>query len=177
MGKSEKNSLDGWVKLYRSLLGGTVFAEPRMLKVFIWCLLKANKEDGYRMKIGKQTITLNRGQFVTGRNSAASELGMSASAVRRWLCELQNGQQIQLSANNKYTLVSVVNYSLYQGGKPKGGQVNGQQILLSADSKADTNKKNNKKSKQEEITRSADAQSDDENEPTEPDPAEGWGFD
>lgn len=177
MGNTDKKSLDGWVKLYRSLLGGTVFAEPRLLKVFIWCLLKANKEDGYQCRVGKQVITLQRGQFITGRNMAAEELGMSPSAVRRWLCELQNGQQISLSANNKFTLVTVVNYGLYQSGKVVRGQRSGQQDLLSADNKADTYKKNNKKSIQEEKTRSADAPLSSETERMVPDPSEGWGFD
>lgn len=136
---TKTDGLTGWIKLHRSILNSTVFANEKKLKVFIWCLCKAATQP-HEVRYGNQTIKLERGQFITGRNVAAEELGMSPSAVRRWLCGLQDGQQIQLSANNKFTLITVVNYGLYQNKVVSRGQQGGQQNPLSADNKVDTTK-------------------------------------
>lgn len=152
MASTDSKSLSGWIKLQRKLLVSTVFADERMLKVFIWCLIRANPKPT-DVQVGRQTIHCERGQFVTGRNEAAQELGMSPSAVRRWLTLLSAGQQISLSATNKFTLVTVEKYSLYQDQKTRGGQVSEQQMLMSADSKVDTEEEYIKKNKEEEKKR------------------------
>ena len=171
MASTDNRSLAGWIKLQRKLLVSTVFSDERRLKVFIWCLIRANPKP-IDVQVGRQTIHLERGQFITGRNEAARELGMSPSAVRRWLTLLADGQQISLSANNKFTLVTVEKYGLYQDQKSRGGQVSGQQILLSADSKADTEEEYIKKNREEEEKKRARARV----SPPADEVPEGWGW-
>ena len=171
MASTDSKSLSGWIKLQRKLLVSTVFADERMLKVFIWCLIRANPKPT-DVQVGRQTIHLERGQFVTGRNEAAQELGMSPSAVRRWLTLLSVGQQISLSATNKFTLVTVEKYGLYQDQKVRGGQVSGQQNLMSADSKVDTEEEYIKKIREEEEKKRACARV---SPPAETVP-DGWGW-
>lgn len=164
---TKTDGLTGWIKLHRTILNSTVFANEKKLKVFIWCLCKAATKS-HEVRYGNQVITLHRGQFITGRNTAAEELGMSPSAVRRWLCGLQDGQQILLSANNKYTLVTVVNYGLYQNKCVSSGQQSGQQNLLSADNKVDTTKEELLK---KDLRRKEGADAPVPSEPVKP---EGW---
>ena len=105
--------MQGWFKLHRCLMGKPIFDNPKLLKVFMWCLFKATykKRETY---VGAIKVELEPGQFVTGRFSAADELKMNGSTVFRYLRVLENNQTIELKPNNKFTLVNVVNWANYQ---------------------------------------------------------------
>lgn len=149
MGNTDKSALTGWIKLHRRLLASPLFANERKLRIFIWCLLRANPHPTV-VKIGNKTVHLERGQFITSRDEAAAELGgLSGSAVRRWLEQLSNEQRICLKANSKYTLVTVLNYSVYQGKSAVREQQSEQRVLLSANSKVNTEEEELKKMEEE----------------------------
>jgi hypothetical protein len=105
--------LDGWVKLHRALLDGTVFRNPSVLKVWIWCLLKATHEE-FTDVIGKQKVTLQPGQFIFGRFKAGDELGMNPRTVYDHMLWLAKNESINIKPNNKFTLVTIVNWEFYQ---------------------------------------------------------------
>lgn len=132
------------------MLNSTIFANERKLKIFIWCLLRANPQPTV-VKIGNKTVHLERGQFITSRDEAAAELGgLSGSAVRRWLEQLSNEQRVCLKANSKYTLVTVLNYGVYQRKSAVREQQSEQVVLLSANSKVNTEEEELKKGEKEE---------------------------
>ncbi|MFR1850283.1 MAG: LysR family transcriptional regulator [Clostridium sp.] len=103
----------GWIKLYRSLLYSDVFQNEKMLKVFIWCLLKSGHKDK-QIRIGKKLVNVKRGQFVFGRAKAAEELGLSQSTVWSYMKELEERKTIKIKSNNKFSLVSIENWASYQ---------------------------------------------------------------
>ena len=103
----------GWIKLYRSLLYSDVFQNEKMLKVFIWCLLKSGHKDK-QMRIGKKLVNVKRGQFVFGRAKAAEELGLSQSTVWSYMKELEERKTIKIKSNNKYSLITIENWASYQ---------------------------------------------------------------
>lgn len=103
----------GWIKLYRSLLYSDVFQNEKMLKVFIWCLLKSGHKDK-QMRIGKKLVNVKRGQFVFGRAKAAEELGLSQSTVWSYMKELEERKTIKIKSNNKYSLITIENWTSYQ---------------------------------------------------------------
>lgn len=104
---------EGWAKLHRKLLDSTVFENEKMLKFWIWCLLKATHKE-HVQRVGLQEIQLKKGQFVFGRKKSAQELNMTESYVYKLLKQFEKEQLIELDSNNKFTIVSVVNWGIYQ---------------------------------------------------------------
>jgi hypothetical protein len=108
--------LNGWIKLHRKILDNGLFSEAELLKVFIWCLLKANRKTSQ-----VNGIPVKVGQFITGRISASEELYMKPSTVYVRLKKLKRMKYIDMQTTNKFTMISVVKYNQYQveDKKPK----------------------------------------------------------
>lgn len=103
----------GYIKLARCLLENQLFQNEKLLKVWIWCLLKASHK-GYEQLVGLKKIQLESGQFIFGREKAAQELNMPQSTVWRLMQFLKDNESLDIKTNNKYSLVTLVNWSLYQ---------------------------------------------------------------
>lgn len=106
--------MQGYIKLHRKILDNGVFADAELLKVFVWCILKANTTTNvvYGRKVGV-------GQFITGRNSACEELYLKPSTIYKRLQRLKQQGYIDISSTTKNTLVTVINYKSYQLDQPK----------------------------------------------------------
>jgi hypothetical protein len=115
---------EGWVKLHRKSIRSQVFQNDGLWKVWTWCLMKANHEDNWvPIKTGKgmSEVFVERGQFIFGRNTAAKELRMRPRTVHKRMVKLGNMQNCTLKSDTHYTVVTILNYELYQGsGKTKG---------------------------------------------------------
>lgn len=115
------DNLNGFVKLYRKILASAVFKEPKLLKVWCWCLIKAYWTPLPNIFHGKE-IMLKRGQFITGRFSGSFECGMSPSTFRFQLKKLELFGNISLETDRQKTLVTVTNYGDYQDLPKENGQ-------------------------------------------------------
>lgn len=105
--------MQGWVKLHRQLLGSGTFANEKLLKVWIYCLLKAT-HDEFEQIIGRQKVKLKPGQFVYGRKKAAAELDMTESTVRDYIELLSKNRNIEIKSTNKYSVISIVKWACFQ---------------------------------------------------------------
>lgn len=103
----------GWVSLHRKMLDSPVFQNSDLLKVWIWCLLKATHKD-YKTLVGLQEVDLIRGQFVFGRKKAANELNLSEDKTYRLMKKLETLGNISIKSTTKYSLVSIENWDFYQ---------------------------------------------------------------
>lgn len=103
----------GYIKLDRSLLTKPLFENEKLLKVWLWCLLKASHKEHFQM-VGQQKVPLQPGQFIFGRFTAADELRMPPTTVRDYMLWLQKNESITIKSANKFSLVTVVNWGLYQ---------------------------------------------------------------
>lgn len=103
----------GWIKLHRCLKDKAIFDNEKLLKVFIWCLLKATHKP-HEQLVGRQKVLLQPGQFITGRNKAAMELNMAPSTAWEYLKLLETNNTINIKSNNKFSIVTIVNWTLYQ---------------------------------------------------------------
>jgi len=106
-------SSQGWIKLHRKLIESTIFSSEKGLKIWIWCLLKANHEGKDVFK-GRHKIHILPGQFVTGRNTANEELKMAVGTIWFWLDQLEVDKYIERKSTNKYSVITVLNYNQYQ---------------------------------------------------------------
>ncbi|HSH36025.1 conserved phage C-terminal domain-containing protein [Schnuerera sp.] len=137
----------GWIKLHRKLLYNPVFDNPNLLRVWLWCLLKAS-HDNYQQMVGLQVVDLEPGQFVTGRFKGSDELEINPSTFYKYLKTLEKMQMISLNSNNKMTVVTIENWRKYQTEDKEAYQQNNNKITTK-EQQNNTNKnyKNDKNDK------------------------------
>lgn len=102
----------GYIKLHRKILDNGIFDNAELLKVFVWCILRANTVS--KNVFGRK---LQVGQFVTGKLSAAQELQMRPTTVYDRIKKLEKLGYIKLDSNTKNTVITVKRYKDYQGYK------------------------------------------------------------
>lgn len=108
-----------WVKLYTKMLNWEWYSDKNTKILFIHCLLKANYKDKEW-----QGILIKRGSFVTGRKKLAEETGLTEQQVRTSLKRLKATNEITIKTTKKYSIISIVNYEMYQ----QNSQDNNQQL-------------------------------------------------
>ena len=132
--------MEGWIKLHRKLVDWEWYSDNPVKIVFIHLLLTAN----YAPKQW-QGQTVETGEKVTSIGVLAEETGLTIKQVRLALNKLENTGEIIKKGTNKFTLIKVVNYSLYQDCNEAEGQSKGNQRANEGQTKGNqraTNKKN-----------------------------------
>ncbi|MDD7440047.1 hypothetical protein [Prevotellamassilia timonensis] len=133
---------NGWIKLHRKILDWEWFTSPSTLQLFIYLLLRANKEDKKW-----RGILIKRGQLVTSVATISEETKLSTQQVRTSLDRLKSTNEITSKTTNRFTLVTVCKYESYQLYEEVEQQTK-QQALQQTNNKQITNKqqqlKNNK---------------------------------
>lgn len=143
--------MDGWLKLYRKIMDSPVFNDPDMYRLWSLCLFKASYTER-DVAVGRQIMKLQPGEFVTGRDSLESEYNrnmkpskrVSAITLWRMLKTLEEWGKLNINSTNKYSIVSIVNWSFYQQDE----QQNDQQLISERsanDQQVITNKKERKR--------------------------------
>jgi len=108
---------EGFILLSRAILDSDVFASQKLLKIWIWCLCKANfKDRSAPLKVGKgeTVIRVKRGSFIFGRFKAEEELFIDGSTVYKSMKKLQEMNMINIESNNQYSIVTICKYDEYQ---------------------------------------------------------------
>ena len=145
----------GYVKLYRKLLFSRAFQNEGLLKVWIWCLLRANHEEAWvSLKIGTGTteVFVGPGQFIFGRDSAAKELKMAPSTVWKRIKKLKNLGNCDIQSNSHYSIITIINWDTYQDRKKKGdSERNSQGTAREQAGNTNKNDKNDKNISPEKI--------------------------
>lgn len=133
---------NGWIKLHRKILDWEWFTSPSTLQLFIYLLLRANKEDKKW-----RGILIKRGQLVTSVATISEETKLSTQQVRTSLNRLKSTNEITSKTTNRFTLITVCKYESYQL-YDEAEQQTKQQALQQTNNKQITNKqqqlKNNK---------------------------------
>lgn len=105
--------MNGYIKLYRKLLENKIFDNEKLLKVWVWCLLKATYKEHDQL-VGLQTVHLMPGQFIFGRFKNAEELKINPNTLKKYMEFLSSERLISIKSTNKFSVVTVVNWELYQ---------------------------------------------------------------
>ncbi|MBH5316713.1 hypothetical protein I6N90_02675 [Paenibacillus sp. GSMTC-2017] len=100
-----------------------------MLRLWLICLTEATYIERNQM-IGRQTVQLQPGQFVTGRfdlhdmynNGLKSDQKKSPKTIWRWLETLQRGHFLTIQSTTKFSVVTILNWDLYQEQKSENDQ-------------------------------------------------------
>lgn len=103
------NVNNGWVKLHRKITEWEWYRDANVFRVFTHLVLTANHEE--RKWMGK---TIVKGSRVCSYGTLAEETGLSVQNVRTAITKLKSTGELTSKSNNKYTVISIINYSTYQ---------------------------------------------------------------
>lgn len=133
---NESNKQKGWIKLYRSITDNAIWDEKPFSRGQAWIdlLLMANHEERY---VGGTKV--EAGSFITSMQKLAERWGWSRSAVIRYMNRTQSEHMVILKADSKRTLVTVVNWALYQSDRTQT-EHKADSKRTQTELKADTNK-------------------------------------
>lgn len=114
--------LDGYIKLHRKVLNNELFLEMPFdrWRAFEFLLLNARYKKTDVMIKGK-TIHLDAGQLIFGEDALAIKWGWSRGKVRRFLEQLESLNMIQRTGTPYGTVITIENYTLYQGERTSNG--------------------------------------------------------
>ena len=105
--------VDGWFKMHRSIVDSSVFEDAEVLKLWIWLLCNFAYAEHDIVFNGK-VIHINVGEVPTGRKKISQQINMSESKVYRALNILKKLGNITIKSNNKYSIITVLNWAKYQ---------------------------------------------------------------
>ena len=128
--------MEGFIYLHRTLLNWEWVDDPVILKVFIFCLLKANHK-----KNKWQGIVVERGSFITSIGKFSKELNISEMQLRNCIKKLKKSECITSKTTNKFTYISICNYNTYQTYEKQEEQANEQTNNKQITNKQQTNNK------------------------------------
>ena len=101
--------MKGYIMIHRKFRDWEWYSEPVVKDVFLHLLITASWEDsrykGHEIKAGQTIITVS---------GLASELGVSTRQVRTAIEKLESTGEITRKTTNRFTVVTVENWSLYQ---------------------------------------------------------------
>ena len=146
--------MDGWIKLYRKITENPLYFSEAFTRLQAWIdlLIIANHDENF-IYIRGNKVEIKRGQIAKTQDTLAERWKWSRGKVVRFLDELQKSGQIVQQKSKLITLISIVNYELYQCGsttesttdstsndtsnsttdEPQTGQQNEQQIEQQTD--------------------------------------------
>lgn len=132
---------NGWVKIHRKFLEWEWYDKPEMVSLFLFCLMSANHEDGTW-----QGQEIKRGQFITGRYSLSSKIGISVQTIRTCLARLEQTGEITQKSTNRFSIITIAKYNDYQIDDSKltnNQQTTNKQLTTNKKYKNDKKEKNN----------------------------------
>ncbi len=99
----------GFITLHRKIIEWEWYSDTNVFRVFTHLILTANWEPKKW-----QGILVNRGQKVTSTQHIAEETGLTPQCVRTAINKLKLTGELTSKSTNKYTVVTLTNYDLYQ---------------------------------------------------------------
>lgn len=104
--------MSNWVKINRKLMQNElVKKDGNYIGYIAYFVLQAQHQDGYTLN----GITLKRGQMLTSQSKFGEVFGLNRQQVRTIFDALKATSVISTESTNKVTIVTVLNYGVYQG--------------------------------------------------------------
>lgn len=112
----------GYIKLWRSLLNWEWYSDVNVSRLFIHLLLTANYED-----TTWHGETIHRGQRLTSVAKLSEETGLTTKEVRTALGKLTRTNELTIRTTNKYSVITVEKYGIFQSSPDAMGKQGGEQ--------------------------------------------------
>lgn len=114
--------MDGWISIHRKIQEKVWYKDSEYVHVWIYLLLNANHKDK-KIWINGHEFELKRGQLITSRKSISEKTGVTQSKIYRILKRYESEQQIEQQKTNKFTLITIKNYDMYQQSEQQNEQI------------------------------------------------------
>ena len=140
----------GWIKLHRKFEDWEWYTDVPVKTLFLHLLLEANHEQ-QKWK----GMDIEKGQCVVGRKELSEKTGLSEQQIRTALDKLKSTGEIATKATNRFTVVTVLKYTLYQASEEPHQPTDNQQITNKqpTDNQQITTNKNDKNVKNDKNER------------------------
>lgn len=140
----EKDRL-GWISLHRKLHNSQFWLSEPFTRPQAWVdlLMLANHKDGF-IRVAGERITIKRGQCGWSSLRLSERWRWSRGKVLRFLSELEKiEQQIVQQKTARTTIITIINYNLYQTNSTTNSTTDGHQIVQQTDTNNNENNVNN----------------------------------
>lgn len=107
---------EGWISIHRKIQQCEIWVSPQPFdyrSAWIDLLLLANHKDKQTVFDGS-LITVKKGQRITSIRQLADRWHWSRTKVSKYLDILEQAEMIEQNRDRKKTVISIVNYSVYQ---------------------------------------------------------------
>ncbi len=116
----------GYIRLWRKSLDAGWIRHHKLWVFWTWCLLKATYRE-FDAVAGKQVIHLIPGQFIFGLRKASEETGLTIREIRTILYTLCKAGNLTIKTTNKFSVITIVNWTIYQGSDGGNDTLNDKQ--------------------------------------------------
>ena len=116
----------GYIRLWRKTLDSGLLQQHNVWVLLSYCLLKATYKTRKVIHGGREII-LEPGQFIFGRRVASEETGLTEREIRTALGSLITLGILTSKTTNKFSIITIVNWSTYQAPEDENDQQNDQQ--------------------------------------------------
>jgi hypothetical protein len=143
--------MEGYIKLYRQIMDNKLWYTRPFAKGQAWVelLMMANHKDNDFL-FGNKTIHIERGSFITSILKLSERWGWSQHKTKDFINFLKSCQMLDIKSDNKKSLITIANYTLYQDEEIQKGEVKENKRRTKGEQKEtnknDKNDKNDKKS-------------------------------
>tara|TARA_B100002003_G_C14125543_1_gene541344 strand:+ start:636 stop:1346 length:711 start_codon:yes stop_codon:yes gene_type:complete len=104
--------MNGWIKLHRKITQTSFYKDSQAVHLAIHLLLKANHSD-VKIIFNNEEVSIKRGSMITGRHALSRETGIHESTIYRKLKVLEKVGFSHIKSNNKYSIITIINYDAY----------------------------------------------------------------
>jgi len=107
--------MDGWIKLHRKVVENDLWLSEPFTRGQAWVdlILLANHKDGF-FYLRDHKIEVKRGQVGWSQLKLSKRWGWSRNKVRKFLKDLEKGQQLEQQQSRSTTIITIKNYEKYQ---------------------------------------------------------------
>lgn len=152
----------GWVKIHRTILDSKTFSRLTAIQklIAIYIILNANHKDGiWYDKYKNIEVPVKRGQLIVSRKTIIEEWfsndkDVTDRKLRTALDKLEKFNFLTKHSTNNYTLLTVVNYDIYQSSIEESDQDNDHETTMRRprnDHETTLNKNDNNDKNAEEV--------------------------
>lgn len=99
----------GYIKFWRKIIKWGWFSDTHTFHLFSYLLIKASYTDSEFLG-----VKINPGQAVIGLKQTSIDTGLSVQSIRTALSHLKSTNEITIKSTNKFSIVTILNYSSYQ---------------------------------------------------------------
>lgn len=112
---------NGWIKIRKSIYNHWLWQDAEYLKWWIDLLLMANWEDDEKL-VGKQLVTLKRGQLIASMSFLMNRWDRSRKMIEHFLNLLQEKEMITKEVKHNISIITITNYDKHQGNDKEAGK-------------------------------------------------------